>query len=91
MQYASMSLLKRVVFLAMVRILAVAETAGLCMLFKALDRPPEGHLTAAKLQVCKATRLCGPCAKPDSLSKLNKAATMSVSLGQNEQGGHNVC
>lgn len=58
MQFAGMGLLKKVVFLAMVRTLPVDETRGLCCLFQALDTPRQGFLTAAKLQVCRDVKLC---------------------------------
>lgn len=53
-----MGLLKKAVFLAMVRTLPDQETRGLCCLFQALDTPRQGFLTAAKLQVCRDGKLC---------------------------------
>lgn len=53
-----MGLLKKLVFLAMVKCLPLEETEGLCCLFRALDCPCQGFLTAAKLQVCKDLDLC---------------------------------
>lgn len=53
-----MGLLKKAVFLAMVRTLPAEETRGLCCLFQALDTPRQGFLTAAKLQVCRDGKLC---------------------------------
>lgn len=58
MQFAGMGLLKKVVFLAMVKTLPVDETRGLCCLFQALDTPRQGFLTVAKLQVCRDVKLC---------------------------------
>ena len=60
-QYASMSLLKKVVLLAMVKCLPLEEVEGLCCLFRALDSPCQGFLTAAKRQVCKDLDLCSHC------------------------------
>ncbi|KAL3154004.1 hypothetical protein ABBQ32_013558 [Trebouxia sp. C0010 RCD-2024] len=57
-QFAGMGLLKKAVFLAMVRNLPAEETRGLCCLFQALDTPRQGFLTAAKLQVCRDSKLC---------------------------------
>lgn len=58
LQFAGMGLLKKAVFLAMVRNLPAEETRGLCCLFQALDTPRQGFLTAAKLQVCRDSKLC---------------------------------
>ena len=53
-----MGLLKKVVFLAMVKSLPAEETRGLHCLFQALDSPRQGFLTAEKLQVCKDIKPC---------------------------------